>query len=420
MAQRNTANGSGQLQGRRRQKIDQANAEPETYVSGRKINFRSWIIPASAVLTGTLVSIAAPQLVEANGILGVFKIALIGSAAAFVSGIVNHYSIKEGSELAGRGFRLASLASLIPVIVVGASAATFSYSGLVLNQVNELNRQEHAQRLGDYIEAANAHAVQFIQIKPIVDSAAKDIQLNLDCEKAVGCLSDGRGGEGPIYRAVLPLASRAEEISRQLEISETFRKNQLSNANKLVGEYQTILTDRDLSSIELAQALSRKDARIKQDVSALREGMPVSLVTAYGSELEGGIAISGKPEATGKVNAMLRRHGASIGSAIESLKVDKSVSPAFPSKAGVSQAFERFSSFWPIGVLTFSIEMLIPITLWVFAYLAMVWQLYKSEHKQPRASAAYSRHALNGRFEEPGRSRDGDDHRRGNGDRDAH
>lgn len=355
---------------------------PERYVSDKKANFHNWIIPTSAILTGTLVTLAAPELVDASGIIGGFKIALIGTSAAFVSGVVNYYAIKVGTELAGRGFKLAAIASLAPVLIVGGSAAVFSYSGLVLKQVNELNLQEHGQRLSDYVEVVNAHTAQIFQIRPLIETAAKDIQRNLDCEKRIGCLSNGKGGEGTIYRAVLPLASRAAEISAQLDSSETFRKSRLAAANDLVGKYQSLLSDQALSTNERQQLLSKTDARIKQEVSDLRESVPVSLFTSYGNELSNGISISGKPGSTTKVNALLRRHGTSITSAIDGLKSDKSNSPDFPTKAGVAQGFERFSRFWPIGILTIAIEMLIPIMLWVFTYVSMVWRLYKSENSR--------------------------------------
>ena len=95
-------------------------SEPQRYATDKKFNFEAWIIPTSAVLTGVLTGLAAPELVDAKGVLGAFKVGLIGTAAAFVSGVVNHYAIKLGAEYAARGFKLAAIGSLVPVVVVGA------------------------------------------------------------------------------------------------------------------------------------------------------------------------------------------------------------------------------------------------------------------------------------------------------------
>ncbi len=374
---------------------------PLRYENNKKINFHNWIIPASAVLTGTLVGLATPQLIDATGTSGAFKAVLIGAAAAFVSGVVNFYAIRDGARLAATGFALAGVASLSTVIIVGGSAATFSYAGLSLGQVNQLALREHGGSLGSYVEQAISHAAQSIQIKPIIDAAAADIQRNLGCERLTGCLSGRRGGEGPVFRVVQPLATRASEISHQLAGIEAVRKNQLALANNMVGEFQATLSDANLTTDERWQNLGRKDARIKQAVSALRETVPVSLLKGYGAELEGGVSVPGKHDVSVRINQLLRRHGSAITTALDDLKADKSRSPTFPSRAGVAQAFEQLSRFWPIGVLTASIEMLIPIALWVYTYLAIFWGYHQKEHA--KAAAKPSGRNGNGRRDKGGR-----------------
>ena len=80
---------------------------------------------------------------------------------------------------------------------------------------------------------------------------------------------------------------------------------------------------------------------------------------------------------------MLERSGSSISDALEGLKPDRSISPAFPAKAGVAEAIQRLEHFWPIAMLTFSIELTIPVVLWTFAFLGLLWGRYVIETAGP-------------------------------------
>ena len=353
---------------------------PRRYKKDKKFDFSKIIIPVSAVATGGLTMLAAPSLVDATGILGISKILLLGSAAGFVSFVVNDRALKYGPELCAKGFKLAAFSSVIPILIVGSSAAVFGNAGLIIDPVNELNLQEHGQELSVYSESVNSYASQIGQLSPVVDTAAKDIPRQLLCEKSFGCLSKGIGGKGKTYRAVLPMATQAQEISVQLAAGEAFRKKQLAVINQFGVDYQNNLSKNQLSHDERRRNAARISARIKQEISPLRQALPLALLQSYGEALKAKITINKNPEATRNVNALLSRHGRAVATAVERIKPDKSINPELPAKAGVAQAFERIGRFWPIGVLVASIELLIPITLWLFAYLNAFWKLYEDEH----------------------------------------
>ena len=353
---------------------------PTTYDSGKTINLKDWIIPGAAALTGAFTGLAAAKIIGTENFADAATVGLIGIAAMFTSYVVNDKSIEIGSELAARGFKLAGLASVAPIIIVGGAAAVFSYTGISQSKVERLDHQDHGRKLSVYAEHVNEYAAQIIKFTPAIGGTARDLALHKICEKRSGCLSKGRGGTGPTYRVVASLSARAQEMVRQLAVNDNFRQKQLTQINKLVGEYQTITSDGELSAATRAQALARKSSQIRQNVSLLRESVPISLVRSYGAEMINGVDISGRPESTRNVNALLSRHGKSILSAVEGMKTDKSVTPSFPAKGGVSRALERLGDFWPTAVLVIAIEMLIPLSLWVFAYLSVVWRLYKEEN----------------------------------------
>lgn len=361
--------------------------EHETYTPERKkFALEPLVIPVSAGITGVLTALAAPAVLEVNSGIDWFKIALLGGAAMFVSGVVNHYAIQKGSDLAARGFWVAPFISLIPVVAVGISAASFSYTGLVLDDVNDAARQEHGAELFNTLQEGNAYAIQGQQLKPSVDAAAADLGRNLEFEVSAGGLSGGTPGRGAVYRAVLPLAERASEIAGQFEASDQTRQDTLANANRMLDQYNSLLSSSELSADERDQALMRKSGEIKAEIQALKQTLPVAFLKSYARELDQGVVIGGKREATERVNAMLARNGASIEVALEELKADKGVAPVFPPKAGVGEAMDRIGQFWPIAMLTYSIELTIPVVMWMWAYLAIVLGIHIHTKKSPSGS----------------------------------
>jgi uncharacterized membrane protein YeaQ/YmgE (transglycosylase-associated protein family) len=352
---------------------------PVRYTSERKIDWSKWIIPASALATGTLVGLAAPQLIDASSTLGIFKAVLLGTAAAFISWTVNHHAVKYGTELTARGLKMAGVASLMAVGITGTAAFAFSYSGITLNQVDALNYDEHGQALADYIEQTNDYSVQITQIQPTISAFARDIEAKLECEVTEGCLSGG-GGKGLVYRSLLQPTQRARNITHELEASDNIRNDQLALSKKLLADYRQVQSNAgEFSSEEYREKLSTLDAEIKQQVASLREAVPMSLIRAYQLELDSGLSITGHPEGTRIVNSILDQQAKSIGVAMKDIQEAVPASPAFPAKAGVSDAFERFAHFWPIGVLTAAIELIIPITLWLLTYAAIVLRLYRQD-----------------------------------------
>lgn len=375
----------------RRQKLLKAERnirEPEHFESGKRIDFHKLVVPTSAILTGALVGLAAPHLIETSGVLGSIKTILLGGAAAAVSGVVNHYAVTKGTELAATGFKLAGTASLIAIITVGASAFAFSYSGLVLSQVDKLKFDEHGHALATYVEDVGTYSSQLAQMRPIIASTAKDLQLKIECEVSNGCLSGTGSGKGAVYRGLLPPTQRAAEIVNQLAASEENRSSKLLAANQLIDRYREIAADPELTQAERMRKLSAQDSEIKQMAADIRQSAPMTLLQGYQSELASGLRVVGKPAGTDAVNSILKRHSETLRIALEDVSDDLSTSPAFPTKAGVAEAFSRFTHFWPIAVLTGAIELLIPFTLWIFFYLEIVWKKFKISKANERGGRA--------------------------------
>jgi len=215
----------------------------------------------------------------------------------------------------------------------------------------------------------------------VIATTAADLEMKIECEVQTGCLSGKGGGKGAIYRDILPPTQRAQRIAAQLSANELERQQQLVELNKALDDYTAIMGDNSLTRVDRVRQLRAKDAQIKQGVAQLRESAPLMLLRGYQNELASGLQIVGEAEGTQKVNAILARHAGTLGGALDDLEKEKAVSPQFPGKAGVSEAFSRFSHFWPIGILTAAIELIIPITLWLLAFTQVAYRLFCEEEE---------------------------------------
>ena len=124
--------------------------------------------------------------------------------------------------------------------------------------------------------------------------------------------------------------------------------------------------------------------------------MPLALLRAYAGELEKGIQISGRAQATRNVNALLHRHGRAISSSLENLDDKLASAPAFPAQAGVSSTFAFIGHFLPLAALTGVIELIMPLTLWGYMLLSHLWRNYSDDPHDPRAPSSASQTQLKG------------------------
>jgi hypothetical protein len=147
----------------------------------------------------------------------------------------------------------------------------------------------------------------------------------------------------------------------------------------LIGDYQTILGDTEKPLPERRQHLIRIDAEIDQTLSSLDEAVPVALLQAYAKELEAGVSISGQAQASARVNTLMTKHGGSLAAVLSTLEGKTGERPSFPAQAGVSATFAYITHFLPIAALTGCIELILPLSLWVFVYLGIVWDKHQRD-----------------------------------------
>lgn len=347
-------------------------------------------VPSFAIATGAMVGLSAPALIEPASFGDWLKVGLLSTTAALVSYVINKLAIDDGSELSARGYWSAGIASVGSIVFVGGGLFASTYAGLTIDRVESLSLQQHGQALSHYVAKTRTAAGGAAQLGPALKAALTDINAHVACEESESCLSGrGSGGRGPVTRALEPVAKRAAEMAARLGEGEQLHAKSFLSLNQRLDQYQKTASDGSLSRSQMRQALSRIDSAIKQTAGSIHQATPTALLNAYSAELSNGITISGRPIASERINTLLARHGASLKAALAGSPPAQPVAPAFPHQAGVSETFTYIAHFLPIAALTAVIELIMPLTLWVYALLSHFWRNYKTDptdlDREPRS-----------------------------------
>ena len=239
--------------------------KPVRLPAKKKPEFNKWAVPLGAAISGGLVALALPNLIDVSGASGIAKGGLIAVGATLAAYSVNRFAIDKGTELAARGFITAGLASVLSMAFVGAAFFVSTFTGLTLPDMEKLRLQEHGNAYVQFIGARNIKATEAGRTLPIVRSINRDLSAKAACEIRESCISErGNGGRGTVAKILEDLSGRAGVITEQLEAGETTRQQTLMQLNKLVGEYQSVLGQSDKFIWQRRAELQEVDARINQ------------------------------------------------------------------------------------------------------------------------------------------------------------
>lgn len=352
----------------------------------QKPPFESVLLVVLCVGTGFMAFLAMLGLIPETGIAAYAKAAVVAIIASVVSYAINRFAIEKGAPLAATGYVLAAIISIISILFVGAGLFASTYAGMTISSVNELQLQHHGQALVRHVGDENAKFTQATRTLPVIQSVSDDLNNKVACELADSCISGrGNGGRGSVTRAMEALAGRADTITAQIVAGEAKRQRLIARLNEQLSSYQTVLGNSQLTLEERRRQLVGIDADINQTLSEIGEAVPTSLLVAYARELETGVTIEGRPEATSRLNGILGDHGRALASVISSIEVSESVRPLFPAQAGVSSTFEQIAYFLPIAAITAVVELVLPLALWVYTFIQIIWD---KEQRSPRQQIA--------------------------------
>ncbi|MGX1499825.1 hypothetical protein ACSSV1_004885 [Labrenzia sp. MBR-25] len=340
-------------------------------------SLQSVIILLLAILSALMLGVSVWNLSADNPGAGTnLKIVLITCSAGLVAYMVNRFSIEKGAPLAALGFRMAGLISVGAILIVGAGMYLATFSGLIIKDIEYLRLERHGAALVEYAGARNKDSLASGRAGPAIRLVAADLNANAACEIRSSCISGtGDGGHGPVARLMEQLAARAQAIADQFDQGEAVREAALRSINQLAGEFQQRLNSDERNSAQRRNDLQLIHGKIGQGADALGEAVPVSLLKAYAEELKQGVSVPGNAQATSKLNAILRQHGTALSEILEGLGTDGAVLPEFPRKPGVADTLSYLSQFASIALVVLVTELVLPLTLWVFAYLKLYWKI---------------------------------------------
>lgn len=344
--------------------------------------FESILLVVLSIGTGIMAFLAMLGLIPETGVAAYAKAAIVAIIASVVSYAINRFAIEKGAPLAATGYVLAAVISIVSILFVGAGLFASTYAGMTISSVNELQLQHHGQALVRHVGEENTKFTQAARTLPVIQSVSDDLNNKVACELADSCISGrGNGGRGPVTRAMEALAGRADTITAQIVAGEAKRQRLITSLNDQLSSYQTVLGNSELALEERRRQLVGIDADINQSLSEIGEAVPTSLLSAYARELQIGVTIEGRPEATSQLNSILGDHGRALASVIASIEEGKSERPLFPTQAGVSSTFEQIAYFLPIAAITAVVELVLPLALWVYTFVQIIWD---KEQRSPR------------------------------------
>lgn len=344
-------------------------------------------LPLTAVGSGVMLFLAVPNIIDGDDWWSLAKAAALSVSAVGVSFAVNKLGIERGAPLATKGYIGAAATSIGSIAAVGGGLFAATYSGLVFDDVAALKLQEHGQVITDHVAERSAAASEAGRAGPGLQTVVDDLAQKRDCELQSSCISGrGGGGRGPVTRALEASAGRALVIGQQIAEGEVKRQAAMASLNRLLSDYQSVLGDEDQPLRDRRAKLQSIDAEIRQQIGALDEAMPLALLASYAEELKSGVSIAAQPQATERLNAILAGHGRSLAAVLGSIEKGASSAPSFPKRTGVSDTFAYFSHFLPVAAITAVVELIFPLTLWIYTFCGLRWDIFEGEHRSQARS----------------------------------
>lgn len=355
-------------------------------------------VPTLLVIVQTLtLGLGLPNIITGSGGFHNLKIATLTLGAGLVSFGVLHLAVSIGAPYAAKRFRLAAIASVAGIALVGMGFATATFSGNILPDVASLRMQDHGTELAREISQVNQVATEASRSGATLGMIASDLHGWVACEQALSCLSKAAvAGRGPITIVLEGLAEQAEAIQQQYEQGEAARENALEEINNHFADYQRIIGQTETSIWERRNTLKQTDNLLHQATAKLSNAIPMHLIAQYAQELSDGIKLSGRADVAQRINAILSEHGKNLEAILESSGGTAVMRPVFPARPGVGDALTHAMDFLPLFLLIIAIDGVLPISVFIMAYLKEVWIIEQALRQQKNKSHNTSRNSGSG------------------------
>lgn len=362
--------------------LDTVRYQTEVELKLRRLEEKSWpslsrvLLPTQATSSALLLFLALLPLLAASGLTDWLKCGVIGLSAGVTAYAVNRYAIERGAVQAAIGSRIGGLAALGSVLAVGAGLAAATYAGLVIDRVDQLRLQGYATAHAAWVQDGTARSGEAARLLPVVGAIASDLERNVACEAAASCISGvGGGGQGPAYRSLLSALGRLQAALAELQAAERGQVQTRSEVSALQDLLDSLVVDDSVSGAMRRLQAAQASGRIGAALGALDATSPASLVRGLAGEL--GARSGNRPE-----DRLLASYGAQLAAALEGGSEGLLQAPAFPAATGVADTLRYIWHFLPIALLVAVIELILPTTLWVYAFIDLRARLEAAERAE--------------------------------------
>ena len=345
------------------------------------------IIVLTSITSAALLGLAAPALLDSTTSLDYIKVGLLTLGAGVVTFGVNTIAIERAAPLAAVGSKVAGLAGVLAISLVGTGLFTSTYAGLVRYEVSEMRLQEFGNNLTGYVNTIHEQALESGQIIPVIRANVSDREQKLACEILASCISEHKSaGDGPVAKLLRGQVGRANTIASELENGQAELAAILRVANNKLGQYRKILSDRSRAINDRKISLQQIAAEILQSTAQIKEASPQGLLRAYLSEIDASINVQGKPIATRNINALSRKYADNLRSVLTKSQDDGISRPEFPAKTGVAEtlSWKWLSHFFPIALFVGVLELVWPLLIFLITLLVLSYNVKRADPPAPK------------------------------------
>ena len=253
--------------------------------------------------------------------------------------------------------------------------------------------QQQLEAYGDRQAATIAAHVTAIRhgrdVLPAIQSIVDDLGETAACERESSCFSGrGNGGDGPYAKALSRAHGRAEAVAAQLREGATLTDRTEQTLTALQARYAEVVADDGLGTEERRRQAQAVNGEIRQALGTLAAAVPRELARAYAAELMEADISAARADVARRIRAMLKARGARLAAVANSDGPPPPELPPFPVRAGVSDTLDRLGDYLPIAMIVAVIELVFPITLWIYAYVALATPVWRQEAEQSQAGNA--------------------------------
>jgi len=321
--------------------------------------------------SGLLFGMGAYGLIDPQSFIEWFEVGTVGFGGGYAVYSTNHISMTKGAYQAAIGVKGAATASVGPMVAMGLTISAASFTGLTINQIDQMRMQSFGNDNTIYVEERISAARHADQVVVAVESAFEQIKASSSCERLNSCLSRNGKGEGLTYFTLKSAESQIGTVLEKLKDGNEDRDKALERVAQSEEDVQAALNTVNPSRKARRAKVQKQLSEQNKALAALDRAQPLSLVAGLAEELKRGVKLPGKPVLSQRINERLSKAASGIVKALEHVGVSDVKRVRMPPETGVSETLGWVGHYLFLASILVLIDTVFPVLLWFFTYSAL-------------------------------------------------